>query len=246
VGVVLLSTIFFTVFGIENWKIMGVIWALIPIVNAFLFAKVPMVPLIAEGERGMKMGELFRNKVFWILLLMMVCAGASELAIGQWASAFAEKGLGISKTAGDLAGPMAFAVLMGVVRVFYGKFGHKINLDKFIGLSAVVCVAAYLMIALVPNPIINLIGCGLCGLGVSIMWPGTLSKASVLLKNGGTTMFALLAVAGDLGCTTGPMVVGLVSDAAGDNLKTGIFAAIAFPVLLVACALLTAGRKKAK
>lgn len=246
VGVVLLSTIFFTVFGIENWKIMGVIWALIPIVNAFLFAKVPMVPLIAEGERGMKMGELFRNKVFWILLLMMVCAGASELAIGQWASAFAEKGLGISKTAGDLAGPMAFAVLMGVVRVFYGKFGHKINLDKFIGLSAVVCVAAYLMIALVPNPIINLIGCGLCGLGVSIMWPGTLSKASVLLKNGGTTMFALLAVAGDLGCTTGPMVVGLVSDAAGDDLKTGIFAAIAFPVLLVACALLTAGRKKAK
>lgn len=246
VGVVLLSTIFFTVFGIENWKIMGVIWALIPIVNAFLFAKVPMVPLIAEGERGMKMGELFRNKVFWILLLMMVCAGASELAIGQWASAFAEKGLGISKTAGDLAGPMAFAVLMGVVRVFYGKFGHKINLDKFIGLSAVVCVAAYLMIALVPNPIINLIGCGLCGLGVSIMWPGTLSKASVLLKNGGTTMFALLAVAGDLGCTTGPMVVGLVSDAAGDNLKIGIFAAIAFPVLLVACALLTAGRKKAK
>jgi fucose permease len=246
VGVVLLSTIFFTVFGIENWKIMGVIWALIPIVNAFLFAKVPMVPLIAEGERGMKMGELFRNKVFWILLLMMVCAGASELAIGQWASAFAEKGLGISKTAGDLAGPMAFAVLMGVVRVFYGKFGHKINLDKFIGLSAVVCVASYLMIALVPNPIINLIGCGLCGLGVSIMWPGTLSKASVLLKNGGTTMFALLAVAGDLGCTTGPMVVGLVSDAAGDNLKTGIFAAIAFPVLLVACALLTSGRKKAK
>ena len=239
VGVVLLSTIFFTVFGIENWKIMGVIWALIPIVNAFLFAKVPMVPLIAEGERGMKMGELFRNKVFWILLLMMVCAGASELAMGQWASAFAEKGLGISKTAGDLAGPMAFAVLMGVVRVFYGKFGHKINLDKFIGLSAVVCVAAYLMIALVPNPIINLIGCGLCGLGVSIMWPGTLSKASVLLKNGGTTMFALLAVAGDLGCTTGPMVVGLVSDAAGDNLKIGIFAAIAFPVLLVVCGVMT-------
>jgi fucose permease len=230
----------------DNWHLLALIWAIIPVFTGLLFLKTPIAPLIADGEKGMGVRELGKNKVFWLLVVMMVCSGASEQAVSQWASAFAEMGLGISKTLGDLVGPLTFAALMGLSRVFYGKFGHKINLDKFIGLSAVVCVAAYLMIALVPNPIINLIGCGLCGLGVSIMWPGTLSKASVLLKNGGTTMFALLAVAGDLGCTTGPMVVGLVSDAAGDNLKIGIFAAIAFPVLLVACALLTSGRKKAK
>ena len=243
VAVVLLSTVFFAIFGIQNWRICAIAWSLIPIVNGFLFTKVPMAPLISEGEQGMTMGQLFRSRVFWVLLLMMLCAGASELAIGQWASAFAEKGLGISKAAGDLAGPMSFAVLMGVVRVFYGKFGHKLNLDTFIGLSAGVCMIAYLLIVLVPDPVIGLIGCGLCGIGVSILWPGILSKASGTLRNGGTTMFALLAVAGDLGCSSGPLLVGLVSDTAGGNLRAGILAALIFPVLLIVGLLMNRNKK---
>lgn len=243
VAVVLLSTVFFAIFGIQNWRICAIAWSLIPIVNGFLFTKVPMAPLISEGEQGMTMGQLFRSRVFWVLLLMMLCAGASELAIGQWASAFAEKGLGISKAAGDLAGPMSFAVLMGVVRVFYGKFGHKLNLDTFIGLSAGVCMIAYLLIVLVPDPVIGLIGCGLCGIGVSILWPGILSKASGTLRNGGTTMFALLAVAGDLGCSSGPLLVGLVSNTAGGNLRAGILAALIFPVLLIVGLLMNRNKK---
>lgn len=243
VAVVLLSTVFFVIFGIQNWRICAIAWSLIPIVNGFLFTKVPMAPLISEGEQGMTMGQLFRSRVFWVLLLMMLCAGASELAIGQWASAFAEKGLGISKAAGDLAGPMSFAVLMGVVRVFYGKFGHKLNLDTFIGLSAGVCMIAYLLIVLVPDPVIGLIGCGLCGIGVSILWPGILSKASGTLRNGGTTMFALLAVAGDLGCSSGPLLVGLVSNTAGGNLRAGILAALIFPVLLIVGLLMNRNKK---
>ena len=243
VAVVLLSTVFFAIFGIQNWRICAIAWSLIPIVNGFLFTKVPMAPLISEGEQGMTMGQLFRSRVFWVLLLMMLCAGASELAIGQWASAFVEKGLGISKAAGDLAGPMSFAVLMGVVRVFYGKFGHKLNLDTFIGLSAGVCMIAYLLIVLVPDPVIGLIGCGLCGIGVSILWPGILRKASGTLRNGGTTMFALLAVAGDLGCSSGPLLVGLVSDTAGGNLRAGILAALIFPVLLIVGLLMNRNKK---
>jgi len=243
VGVVLLSTLFFSLCGIENWRILSRVWAIIPIVNGILFLKMPIAPLISEGQTGMSFAQLFRSKVFWILLIMMLCAGASEHAVSQWASAFAEKGLGISKTAGDLAGPMAFAVLMGIVRVFFGKFGDKINLDRFFLGSGILCVVAFLLIVLVPNPIINLIGCGLCGMGVSILWPGTLSKASVALKNGGTTMFAWLAVAGDLGCSAGPTLVGMVSSAASDNLKAGIFAALIFPVVLVICLLIKPSNK---
>ena len=243
VGVVLLSTLFFSLCGIENWRILSRVWAIIPIVNGILFLKMPIAPLISEGQTGMSFAQLFRSKVFWILLIMMLCAGASEHAVSQWASAFAEKGLGISKTAGDLAGPMAFAVLMGIVRVFFGKFGDKINLDRFFLASGILCVVAFLLIVLVPNPIINLIGCGLCGMGVSILWPGTLSNASVALKNGGTTMFAWLAVAGDLGCSAGPTLVGMVSSAASDNLKAGIFAALLFPVVLVICLLIKPSNK---
>lgn len=244
VAVVLLSTLFFAAFGIQNWRICAVFWGLIPIVNGAVFTKVPLAPLIAEGEQGMKPADLFRSSFFWVLLLMMLCAGASELSISQWASAFAEKGLGISKAAGDLAGPMAFAVLMGTVRAVYGKFGAKLDLDKCIALSAVVCVCSYLLIVFVPNPIVNLIGCGLCGLGVAILWPGILSKASSVLRNGGTSMFALLAVAGDLGCNSGPLTVGLVSDAAGGALKAGLLAAAVFPLLLLLCIFLLPRKKK--
>lgn len=193
VGVVLLSTVFFGIFGIANWKILACIWALIPVINAFVFAKAPIAPLIEEGESGMTMLDLCKSKVFWVMMLMMLCAGASEQAVSQWASTFAEKGLGVTKTIGDLAGPMTFAILMGSSRAFYGKFGHKIDLDRFMLGSSVLCIFSYLLIVASPIPFLSLVGCGICGLSVGIMWPGTFSKASVALKNGGTAMFALLA-----------------------------------------------------
>lgn len=233
VGVVLLSTLFFTVFGIANWKVLAMVWALIPLANAFMFVKVPMAELMEEGEEGLKLKDLLRMKLFWILLMMMICAGASEQAVSQWASTFAEKGLGISKTAGDLAGPMAFAILMGTSRAFYGKFGERIKLDKFMIYSSCLCILSYLGIALLPIPQLSLAACAVCGLSVGIMWPGSFSKAAAALPKGGTAMFALLALGGDVGCSGGPTVVGMVSSLFEDNLKMGILAGIVFPVLLL-------------
>ncbi len=233
VGVVLISTLFFRIFGIGNWKVLAVIWALVPLCNGILFSKVPIASLIEEGEKGMSVKELAKQKIFWVFMLMMLCAGASEQAVSQWASTFAEKGLGVSKTVGDLAGPMAFAILMGTARAFYGKYGEKIDLDRFMAGSSVLCMASYLCISLIPSPVIGLIGCGVCGLSVGIMWPGTFSKAASSVPRGGTALFALMALAGDLGCSSGPTVVGMISGAFGDDLKKGILAAICFPVLLL-------------
>ncbi len=233
VGVVLLSTLFFSVFGIDHWKILAVVWSVIPLYNAFVFVKVPMADLMEEGEEGLRLKELFRIKIFWILLLMMICAGASEQSVSQWASTFAEKGLGISKTAGDLAGPMAFAILMGTSRAFYGKYGDRIQLDKFMVYSCCLCILSYLGIALLPIPQFSLAACAICGLSVGIMWPGSFSKASAALPRGGTAMFALLALGGDVGCSGGPTVVGFVSSMFDDDLKRGILAGIIFPVLLL-------------
>ena len=235
VGVVLLSTLFFKLAGIQNWRIMACVWAVIPIINAFVFAKTPIAPLISEGERGMTLKELFISRTFWILMLMMLCSGASEQAVSQWASAFAEKGLGLSKAMGDLTGPMAFAILMGLSRAVYGKYGDRINLDTFMKGSTMLCVASYLLISLSPSPFVSLIGCAICGMSVGIMWPGTFSKASSALRNGGTAMFALLALAGDLGCSSGPTLVGMVSNVVHGDLKLGILSAVIFPVVLVLC-----------
>lgn len=246
VGVVLISTVFFKLFGIENWKILTCIWIAVPVANTFIFASSPIAPLNGDGERGLSIPELFKNKTFWVLMLMMTCAGASEQAVSQWASTFAELGLKVSKTVGDLAGPMAFAVLMGSSRLFYGKFGAKIDLDKFMAGSGILCVISYLCISLSPSPFLSLIGCGICGLSVGIMWPGTFSKASGAIKNGGTAMFALLALAGDLGCSGGPTLVGFVSGIASDDLKKGILTAIIFPILLVAGAAVLKRSQKAK
>lgn len=237
VGVVLISTIFFRVAGIQNWKILALVWALLPIYNAIVFTKVPIASLIKEGESGMNMKQLFGMKSFWILLIMMICAGASEQAVSQWASAFAEKGLGVSKTIGDLAGPMAFAILMGTSRAFYGKFGGHLNLDKFMIYSCLLCILSYLGISFLPLPFLSLVACAICGLSVGIMWPGTFSKAAATLPKGGTALFALLALGGDIGCSGGPTLVGLVSGAANDNLKIGILAGIIFPVTLLASTL---------
>ena len=233
VGVVAVSTLFFQFVGISNWKILAVAWAIIPLGNMIAFTKVPIASLIEEGESGYTIGKLFSMKMFWVLLIMMICAGASEQSVSQWASVFAEKGLGISKMAGDLAGPMAFAVLMGLSRAFYGKYGDRIHLEKFMIFSSILCVISYLWISLIPSPVISLIGCGICGLSVGIMWPGTFSKASAIIPKGGTAMFALLALGGDVGCSGGPTLVGIVSSALQDNLKMGILAGIIFPALLL-------------
>lgn len=233
VGVVLVSTAFFALFGIENWKILALIWAIIPIANCIVFAGAPIYSLNAEGEDGLSLKQLFVNKTFWLLMLMMVCAGASEQAVSQWASAFAEQGLGVSKTVGDLAGPMSFAFLMGTSRLIYGKYGHKMDLDKFMVFSCLLCIASYLCIVFVPVPAVGLIGCAVCGFSVGIMWPGTFSKASAAIKGGGTAMFAMLALAGDVGCSGGPTLAGFVSDSFGGDLKKGILAAILFPILLL-------------
>lgn len=233
VGVVLISTIFFSTFGIENWKILARIWAVIPVLNGIVFLTSPIYSLHEEGEKGLSIRELCSMKIFWVVMLMMTCAGASEQAVSQWASTFAEEGLKVSKTVGDLAGPMAFAVLMGLARLLYGKYGEKIDLKRFMIYSSILCVISYLCIAFVPVPMLSLIGCAVCGFSVGIMWPGTFSIASASIRGGGTAMFALLALAGDLGCSGGPTLAGFVSSSVGNNLRMGILAAIVFPVLLL-------------
>lgn len=234
VGVVLLSTIYFRTFGISRWKILTLLWALIPVVNGIIFMRVPIASLIEEDEQGLSLKELVCKKIFWILMLLMVCAGACEQAVSQWASTLAEKGLGVSKTIGDLAGPMLFGILMGTSRLLYGKYGEKIDLERFMLISGIACGISYLLIGLVPIPFVGFLGCGLCGLSVGILWPGTFSMAAASVKNGGTLLFAMLALAGDLGCSGGPTLVGIVSGRMQDDLKIGILSAIVFPVLLLA------------
>lgn len=233
VGVVLVSTLFFHLAGIENWKIMAVLWALVPIANMVLFMKVPVPKLLSDGEDGMSLGQLFASKVFWLFVLLMACAGACEQAVSQWASTFAEQGLRVSKTIGDLAGPMFFAVMMGSSRAVYGKFGEKLPLEKCMVGSGVLCLFSYLLIALSPIPALALAGCGICGFSVGILWPGTFSMASKAMPAGGTALFAMLALGGDLGCSGGPTYVGISSGLLGDNLGFGILCAAVFPVLLL-------------
>ena len=242
-GVVLISTIFFTIFGISHWKILTLLWTLLPLANMLLFTKVPIYSLQEEGEKGMNLGELFREKMFWILMLMMVCSGAAEQSVSQWASTFAEKGLGITKSVGDLVGPMLFSILMGLSRLLYGKYGEKLDLDRFMKFSCVLCIVSYLCISFIPVPMVELLGCGLCGFSVGILWPGTFSKAAAALRRGGTLLFSLLELAGDLGCSGGPTLVGFVSSGLGDNLRLGIFAGIIFPVLLLG-SLMLGGRRE--
>ena len=233
VGVILISTVFFYIVGISNWRILTLIWAVIPIANIFLFIKAPIYTLNENGNQGLGLKELFKKKIFWILMLMMMSAGASEQAVSQWASAFAEKALGISKTAGDLAGPMTFAILMGTARLIYGKYGDKFNLDRFMKYSCILCIISYSCISLIPVPAISLLGCAICGFSVGILWPGTFSKASAAIRGGGTALFAMLALAGDFGCSAGPSLAGYISSGFGGNLKAGILAATVFPVILL-------------
>ena len=232
-GVIVISSLFLKIFGASSWKILAAIWALLPLANCFVFTKVPLAPLVAEGGTGMHIGQLFRSRVFWVIMLMMLCAGASEQAVSQWASTFAEKGLGVSKAVGDLAGPTVFALLMATSRLLYGKFGAKIDLNKAMMASALLCVVSYLLIGLTNSPVLGLVGVGLCGLAVGIFWPGTFSTAAASLRDGGTAMFALMALAGDLGCSGGPTLAGAIAGAFGDNLRLGILCAVAFPALMI-------------
>ncbi len=232
VGVILLSTLFFAVFGIDQWKILACVWALVPFYNIYNFATCPIERLTEDG-REMTIGGLFRTRLFWLAVILMVCAGASELSMAQWASAYTEAALGFSKTVGDLAGPCMFAVTMGICRVIYGKFGAKMNLIRFMLGSGVLCLCCYLLASLSTDPVIGLIGCVLCGFSVGIMWPGTISITSPRLPEGGTALFALLAMAGDLGGAFGPSLVGAVTQRTGDNLQSGMLVGSIFPLVLI-------------
>ena len=243
VAAVGISTLFFALFSTDNWKIMSLIWAILPIVNAVMFTRVPIAPVVGEDEEKLSIKDMLKTKAFWIFMVLILCAGSSEQAVSQWASTFAEKGLGVSKTVGDLAGPMFFSVLMGVSRVIYGKFGDKIDLDGMMIFSGALCMASYLLIALSSSAVLGLVGVALCGFSVGIMWPGTFSKASAGIKGGGTAMFALLALGGDLGCSSGPTFAGMMASAFGDDLKKGILCAIFFPALLTVLTIFTKRRK---
>lgn len=231
-GVTLISTILFTLIGIQNWKIIACMWALIPIYNIYNFATCPIEKLV-DDDKGMKILELFKTPIFYVACILMICSGASELSMAQWASAFVESGLGFSKAVCDLAGPCLFAATMGISRVFYGKFGEKVELSKFMIGSGILCLICYILASLFQNPIIALTGCITCGFSVGIMWPGTLSIASQKLPSGGTAMFALLAMAGDLGGAIGPGTVGMISQKLGDNLQAGLFVGSIFPIILI-------------
>lgn len=244
-AVVLISTVVLAATGQSEWRWLAAGWAVVPLLNALYFVFVPVGKLRQE-EGGTRLSKLFGSRMFWLFALMMLCAGAAELAMSQWASAFAESGLMVSKATGDLFGPCLFAVLMGVARVIYARFGSRMSAPVAIACSCVLCVVAYLIAALSPIPALGLVGCALCGLSVGIFWPATFSLAIGTMPKGGTALFALLSLAGDLGCTVGPTLVGLVSDTKGGDLSGGLLLGAIFPAVLAVCAtvLIASTRKK--
>lgn len=232
VGTVALSTAFFVIFGTEHWRILACLWAVVPLYNVYNFEVCPIEPIVADGE-GMTIRQLFKTGIFWLFVLLMVCAGASEIAMAQWASAFTESSLGVSKTAGDLLGPCGFAVFMGISRVLYGRYGEKVDLSRFMIISGILCLCSYLLAAFAHLPVLGLIGCMMCGFSVGIMWPGSISISSSKLPKGGTALFAFLALAGDVGGAAGPAIVGSISHLMGENIQAGILAGVCFPAILV-------------
>lgn len=242
VGVIVISTLFFKFFGIHNWKLLACLWALLPLYNIFNFATCP-IEHPTGGEKGMGIAALFRLPLFYLAVILMICAGASELSMAQWASAFAESALGLSKTAGDLAGPCLFAVTMGSCRAIFGKFGDRLNLKNFMIASGLLCIVSYLLASLSPLPILGLSGCIICGFSVGIMWPGTISICSPKIPRGGTAFFAMLAMAGDLGGSAGPAIVGNISQIAGDNLQRGLLAGAIFPLIMIAALIMLTSAK---
>lgn len=245
VGVILGSTLFFVAFGIENWQILALIWALVPLFNTFNFISCPIEKLVEDGK-GMRVLELLRLPIFWLMIILMICAGASEVTMAQWASAFTESALGVSKTVGDLLGACLFAAFMGMARMIYGKMSKALDLTKTMLLCGAMCIICYLLASLSSSAMLGLIGFALCGLAVGIMWPGTISISSEKCVGGGTAMFAFLALAGDFGATVGPAMVGGISEIAGDNLKSGLLIATVFPIILTIGLLFLNGKVKLK
>ena len=232
--VVLLSTLYFRFAGVEGWRLLAALWAIIPLGNAALFCFVPIRTLEEEKGKG-RFADMLKNPVFWLMCAVMICAGASELAMSQWASAFAEAGLGISKSLGDLLGPCAFAVLMGSSRVIFSRINDKTDISKILAVCAVLCIGAYFLSALSANPLVALLGCGLCGFAVAPMWPGAFSMAAKDIPNASTAMFAAFALAGDMGCTAGPSTVGFIAGAGENDIGRGLIYSAVFPAVMIAC-----------
>ena len=232
VGVVVISTLFFSVFGVGRWKIMACLWALVPLYNIYNFAVCPIEHLVEEGE-GLSIRGLTKVPMFWLGIILMICAGSCELSMSQWVSAFAESALGLSKTVGDLAGPCMFAIMMGISRTVFGKFGEKMELTRYMLGSGILCLVCYLLASVSHNPLVSLAGCMFCGFSVGIMWPGTISILSKRIPRGGIAMFAFLAMAGDMGGSVGPALVGFVSQQANDSIQTGLLAGSVFPLILI-------------
>ncbi|MBQ2709989.1 MAG: MFS transporter [Clostridia bacterium] len=233
IAIVLLSTLFFALFGTENWRILTLLWALVPALNCVAFFFVPVVEAKGGEAERLSVRGIARMPEFKFFLMLMICGGAAEQAIAQWSSMFAESGLGVSKTVGDLLGPCLFGLMMAIARTFYGAMGGRIPLAKFMTVGAVGIFAGTMLTVLSPIPELALVGCGMVGVFVGIFWPGTLSLAAGRLPQAGAAMFAMLALAGDIGCALGPGIVGFVAEKIGtsDGLKTGIFCSIIFPIL---------------
>lgn len=245
VGVIVGSTLFFSIFGLENWRILACLWALIPLYNIINFATCPIEPIVQDAE-GLSMSRLLKKPIFWLFLLLMVAAGASESSMAQWTSAFAEASLGVDKAIGDLAGPCSFAFCMGLGRLWYGKKGQNLNLLSYMKASGALCFAAYLIASLSSIPLVSFVGCMISGLAVGIMWPGSISLTSARIPEGGTALFALLALAGDMGGTLGPSLVGLCTKSSGNDIQSGILAASVFPVILVVSLLCIQGKRNCR
>ena len=241
-GLVFFSALFFRAIGIAHWRVLALLWALVPLLNTFYFALVPIYPVVPENVKAIPLSQLLRRKTFWLLMVLMVCAGASELAMSQWSSAFAEAGLRVSKTVGDLAGPCAFALCMGSARALYGRFAARLPLRTAMVGSAALCAVCYALAAFSASPALSLAGCALCGFSVGIFWPGTFSMAAEALPGGGTALYALMALAGDVGCSGGPTLVGLIADA-GPGLKAALPVGIAFAAGIMALVPLLRRRK---
>ena len=234
-GVILVSVGFFALFGVENWQVLAALMALFPLCGGLLFSAVPILRLPGE-EGGTALRHLFSHRTFLWLLLMIFMGGAAELVMAQWASTFAESGLQVSKSMGDLLGPCLFAILMGLSRVLYARIAGRVNLLPVIAASSLLCIASYLLAALSPLPLLALLGCGLCGFSVGVFWPGVYSLAAEKIPDGGVPMFAVLAIAGDLGCLTAPAAAGWIADRNGGDLTLSFLLAAAIPVFLLLCA----------
>ena len=252
VAVTVISTVFFAGFGIEHWRWLVLLWATVPAATTVLFCVVPIPPKPNEIAQSKRNGGVLSSRIFWLLLAMMVCSGATEMAPSQWASFFAENGLGVPKFVGDLLGPCAFALCQGLSRVTFARLSRRYNPRRLLAIHAVGCVAAYGLIVLSPWPFVSLLAFCICGWCVGPMWPGILSLSSQRFPYGGTSMFALLALCGDIGCASAPYTVGFITDSLAEvewdsaaAMRGGFAVCMAFPILLLIGLLLLRKRKVA-